>query len=417
MARDPLSIQPVVLGDFKTPSVAQGIMQQRIGMEQQKKVKDAEKMARIADLSQVEAMGWERDQTIIDEAAKEYEDMVAQIMYETDGIPDPVSLRRIERSRQGIEFMAKKTVEDKKALQDNMQFINKNYKDLDVDNALEGLKRHYAQPPLQRGVFDFTPYFKEEQYVTSDLLKEMPGGVVTDDVKRDDIKGNTVRSKTQTFKKKDNFQYAIDQLKTDERWQAKYNEYLEAGVVDSPESFATKMADMKEASEDLGNWLWRTRKTSTVAKGFKQEGYKSVVDKVDGREYEFSNYINFAGEGKQLNVQINGKDMRITPLGKGTNDDGDYAVVSAKIIDPDYISSAVYETLDGNAKQDYVAAGPDKYMLKGTNKVQTKTMVIPYSYVDAEIEGSIKDYGERSGIDSNSTRQTEAEIIMNQISR
>lgn len=409
MAKDPLSVSPVVLPQSKIPSIAQGIMSQRIAMEQDRHARDAEKMATLNRLATVEAIGWEKDQRDIDEAIKAHEDTTTQIMIKSNGVPSPSELRQIERSKSAIESIAKTSVEDKKAMVDNMKWIANHHKDLDVEGAMRGLEDYYAQPVTQRslkGPFDVSPYIQPESYTDSEVLDMLPGGIKTEVTK-----GDKYKRREDTIDEEAIVKRFDSNLATDSKTQRWYNEKVKAGVFDSPESAKSYLIDQKRAESKLRN---ESLKIKEAAGKEQLESRKNhvVTDTMTGSKYEFSEYTPISGVSKSININYNGNTVSAKPDGFGATADGLMAAVTITVNDPVYVSYDKYKQIqrsDPSAALEYVPVG-DKYLLKGSNKNQRKTVVIPYDDISEDLVNSIKNFRDITDMSKEEEEMTQKQV-------
>ena len=394
---DPLSVQPVVLPKSEVPGAIQGLMSQRIAIAQQKRIEGTQKMKLLGDLSYVEAAGWESDQNVIDQAKDQHQRMVTDVMYKSGGIPGPGELRQIQRSSDSIKQMAAKSVEDKKAFQENLKWIRNNAEDLDVDEASRALALHYSpsNPVYKRGAFDMTPFIKPELESFSDLAKEIPAGLRTD-VQR----GVKYETKTQVLNEGAIYMDARAALASDERWQKRYQADLESGAVDSEEAFLQRVVDHKVNETNFSEYVKRVRKaasTTTTAPLVTEEN-KLIKDATTGTSYNFSNYLQLVGVSKSFATQHQGKDITITPLGIGVNENGRFVAATTTVSQPQIIKDI--NTIPLSLQSNYVPVTgnlEDGYMLKGSDKAKKVTIVIPYEMIKGELESSIKNFTTRAG--------------------
>ena len=264
MARDPLSVAPVVLPDSKIPGAVQGLMNQRIGIEQQRIALDAQKATRLRELASVEAIGWERDQRMIDQAKITHQSSVDEIMYNSKGIPGPGEQRQIQRSADAIKRTAAKSVEDKEMFNDSVKWIATHAKDLDETSAMEALELHYAQPVDKRGTFDVTPFIDPEEIDSLfETMKGMGIGVAVDQQR-----GTKTDIRTNTINEEGFIDSAVKMIQSDPKSQKAYQQMLADGTVSDEYAAAQMIFDHKEAQLDLTTW-YKKVKQSTTGTNFK----------------------------------------------------------------------------------------------------------------------------------------------------
>jgi len=260
MARDPLSVAPVVLQPSQMGDVINRGIEQQLSLDQLRRQDDAKKVQLLQKMQDVQAFGWEQDQADIDRNVALHQENVAKIMFESDGIPSPDQLRAIKRSEGTIEAMAKKSLADKENYDEMSKFVRTHHKDLDFEGAQKGLEEYYAKTPLaKRGVYDITPHIRKEKFFITKLRKELNIGKHTD--KDGDGKYRTIQERFNVPEYEDNIKGLVA---TDHRWAQVYQEHIDAGLVDSLESFATREAEIKVSEQNVIDEHTKLKQTGTT---------------------------------------------------------------------------------------------------------------------------------------------------------
>ena len=244
--RDPLSVAPVIPGGSKIPDVIGQYYQQRSALEQQRRQDDANKMATLDRLQYVEAVGWDRDQGVIEGAKQEHMENVANIMRETDGMPTDTQLRQIKRSEETIKHVAAKSVADQKEYTEWLRHLRTNMDKYDYVAAARELEEHYGKNRvIERGQFDITGFRKEKAVDPNKVF----GPIGTDLVVRGDQKGTTT---TETPRKLEYIESVVRQMSVGGSDQNLWlQQYLKSNPDSDVEAAASAVYDIKLAQQRL----------------------------------------------------------------------------------------------------------------------------------------------------------------------
>lgn len=412
MPLDPLSVQPIVLPESRISEAVSQNIDLKLREDERRRQRDAQKMQMMAQLTDVEAIGWERDQTQLDQYVQDYQDNVTSIMMETDGTPSPMQMRQIKNQATTLKALAKKSLADKESYKESKDFILKNFDKLNYEQAQQDLVQYYRDVPLQmRGDFDMTPYLQEERIYLPELMDEFDIGKFTKTVRgkefettKESIDREGLENKISSF------------LQTDNRWGNVYADYKKSGVVDSQVAFVKLVADMKQNELDVKNVVKRLKKSTGSDASFVQSKNEVFKDNLTNTEYNMAGYRLPSSVSSFDFQHTPDNTIKFDPVFIGTAEDGAKYVVGTTRTEstPKYINKEQYIQEIGAGKgSDYVPVDENTYMLKGSNKSQLQTVVIPYNRVESSILANIKDYEKKTGITKDSVVQEEADWISN----
>lgn len=381
--RDPLSVNPVVLGPSKIPQVISGYFNQQVQLEQQRRQEDANKMSTLSRLGTVDAMGWEQDQRTIDKMKDDHFKQVTKIMLESDGKPNAEQLRSIQRGADMIKTVAAKSVADKKEYEGWVSFIRNKFDKLEYGEAAKALEDNYKNTPIfQRGAFNIDPFIKPEE-TKVDIFKPFNSMDVPYATKVFEKDGK--RSLTQTVDPV-KFQSAVkERVMSGGVYEKAFKDALQSGTVKDIDGFATMIYNDKAAQLRLRNEYKENDGTEV-----------SWNDNIRLPDGTFASGWMINEKQAPFRTMYDGEVVDLDPMAKVVQNGEEKIVGTIKKNIPSVnISEDDYQDLPAAEKSKFEPAGFDtygnpKYRQKGTGKTVYVPVVMPYDDVRDSFDANVK---------------------------